>query len=67
MGSEMCIRDRVRLDRLTTLPGLAGGGYKHDALTMLEREGLITLDDGAVRLTDKGMPLINSVLSALIC
>ena len=57
----------VRLDRLTTLPGLAGGGYKHDALTMLEREGLITLDDGAVRLTDKGMPLINSGLSARIC
>ena len=56
----------VDLDRLSSLPGINGDGFDRAALDPLCEEGLATLDEGWLRLTPKGMPLINGVLGRLL-
>ena len=56
----------VDLDRLASLPGIEGDGFDSAALDPLCGEGLATLEEGRLRLTPKGVPLINGVLGRLL-
>ena len=56
----------VDLGRLAGLPGIDGDGFDRTALDPLCGEGLATLEGERLRLTPKGIPLVNSVIGRLL-
>lgn len=56
----------VSIERLTRRFGIDPGDYYHDILPQLTAQGYIEIIDGNLRLSRKGLPLTNQILSQLV-